>query len=164
MKDTTPCPVPLEQRPLQEFCALCDSCFFAWPRDTQHFLNRALLISWLLILPISTLVASGSTTLRKHPSQLFLAAAVASIALPLLLLVRQWLGWTYVHRRLMDHRIEYEESGWYDGQVWEKPLAWRQQDYLVARHQVGPILSRLARAMALAAGLMLGGAGLCQAF
>ena len=162
MDNTTSCPVPPEQRPLQEFRDLCDSWFFVWPRDTQRSLNRALLISWLLILPVSALIVSGSITLRRHPLQLVLAAAVASLVLPLLLLVRQWLGWTYIHRRLMDHRIEYEESGWYDGQVWEKPLVWRQQDYLVARHQVGPILSRLARAMALAAGLMLAGAGLCQ--
>jgi len=80
-----------------------------------------------------------------------------------LLLVRQWLGWSYVHKRLVSERVEYEESGWYDGQVWEKPLAWRQQDLLVATHQVRPVLERLQQGIGLAATLMLLGASLCQA-
>ena len=83
--------------------------------------------------------------------------------LPLLLLMRQWLGWTYVMKRLLAENVEYEESGWYDGQIWEKPQSWRNRDLLVARHEGRPILGRLSRAMAMAAGLILGGASLCQA-
>jgi len=77
--------------------------------------------------------------------------------------VRQWLGWTTVLKRLLSERVEYEETGWYDGQFWEKPLAWREQDWLVASHQVRPILGLLQRAIALACALLLGGAILCQA-
>jgi hypothetical protein len=124
---------------------------------------RPLATSWLLLLPLSTLVASGSWVLRHHPAQLVLAGMVAAVALPMLLLVRQWLGWNYVHRRLVSERVEYEESGWYDGQVWEKPLAWRQQDLLVAQHQVQPVLRRLQQGAALAVILALVGASLCQA-
>ena len=64
---------------------------------------------------------------------------------------------------MLSESVDYEESGWYDGQTWEKPLSWREQDLLVARHEVRPILGRLGRAMATAAALMLGGASLCQA-
>jgi hypothetical protein len=109
------------------------------------------------------LVASGSWALRNDVPRLLAAGGVAALVLPMLLLVRQWLGWSYVHQRLMAEQVEYEESGWYDGQVWEKPLAWRERDLLMARHEVRPILGRLARAMAWTAGLMLGGASLCQA-
>ena len=35
---------------------------------------------------------------------------------------------------------------------------------LVAQHQVRPVLTRLERALAISAGLMLAGTGLCQAF
>jgi hypothetical protein len=47
--------------------------------------------------------------------------------------------------------------------VWEKPLAWRQQDLLVAQHQVQPVLRRLQQGAALAVILALAGASLCQA-
>jgi hypothetical protein len=101
--------------------------------------------------------------LRHDPARLVLAGCTAALLLPLLLLARQGLGWSYVIRRLRAERVEYEESGWYDGQVWEKPISWRQQDLLVARLQVEPVLQRLRRGAALAAMLLLAGAGLCQA-
>jgi len=178
MQSSGPCPVPPDQRPLQEYEQLRQSWFFAWPTDQPGTgdgngsadglsggirLGRALALSWLLALGPSLLVASGSLALSRHPWRLGLAAAVAAVVLPLLLLLRQWLGWTYVHRRLVAEEVDYEESGWYDGQVWEKPAAWRQQDLLVARHQVQPVLARLIRSMAIALGLVLVGAGLCQA-
>ena len=158
-----PCPVPEAQRPLSLYRELETSWFFSWPCRGDAPLGRSLLVSWLVVLPISLLVASGSVPLRHDLPRLAVAAAVASLAVPLLLLVRQWLGWTTVLQRLMAERVEYEESGWYDGQVWEKPLAWRDQDWLVARHQVRPIQGRLQRALGLAIALLLAGASLCQA-
>ena len=163
MVEAVACPVPPEQRPLEEFEQLSRSWFFSWPAGEFPHLRRALLISWLMLLPISTLAASGSWTLRNDPARLVAAGAVAALVLPLLLLMRQWLGWTYVMKRLLAETVDYEESGWYDGQIWEKPLSWRERDLLVARYEVRPILGRLGRAMALATGLMLGGASLCQA-
>lgn len=163
MDEGVSCPVPPEQRPLEEFLQLTESWFFSWPAGDFPRLKRSLLISWLLMLPVCTLVASGSWTLKADPPRLVVAGAVAALVLPLLLLMRQWLGWTYVMKRLLAENVEYEESGWYDGQIWEKPQSWRNRDLLVARHEVRPILGRLSRAMAMAAGLILGGASLCQA-
>ena len=163
MDEGVSCPVPPEQRPLEEVLQLTESWFFSWPAGDVPRLKRSLLISWLLMLPVCTLVASGSWTLKADPPRLVVAGAVAALVLPLLLLMRQWLGWTYVMKRLLAENVEYEESGWYDGQIWEKPQSWRNRDLLVARHEVRPILGRLSRAMAMAAGLILGGASLCQA-
>lgn len=117
----SPCPVPHDQRPLEEYRQLCSSWFFAWPSLTSAGLWRPLLISWLLSLPLTALISSGSWTLRHDPLRQVATAVVAAVLPALLLLSRQWLGWSYVNRRLIAERVEYEESGWYDGQVWEKP-------------------------------------------
>lgn len=159
----TPCPVPPAQRPLQEYDQLSRSWFFHWPANGPAGLWRALGLAWLFSFPPALLVASGSIPLRHDPVRLVIAAATAAVLLPMVLLLRQWLGWTYVQKRLVSERVEYEESGWYDGQVWEKPITWRQQDLLVARHQVKPVLTRLRQAVAVAITLMLLGSGLCQA-
>jgi hypothetical protein len=161
---STICPVPPQQRPLLEYEQLCRSWFFRWPAADDGHLPRALLVSWLLIFPLALVVAGGSVSLRHDPYRLVIEAALAALSLPMLLLARQWLGWGYVRRRLRAESVEYEESGWYDGQVWEKPLLWRQQDLLVVRHQVDPVLARLRRSILFLTALMLGGAGLCQAF
>ena len=157
------CPVPAEQQPLRQYEELLASWFFRWPSTSFAALSRRLAQGWLLLLPITLLVATGSIPLRHDVPRLFAAGAVSALVLPLLLLVRQWLGWTYVLKRLLSESVEYEESGWYDGQIWEKPLSWREKDLLIARHEVRPILGRLSWAMATSAGLMLVGAGLCQA-
>ena len=49
----------------------------------------------------------------------------------------------YIYNRLNSETIEYEESGWYDGQIWEKPIEWRSKDLLIAQHQVKPVLNHL---------------------
>ncbi len=157
------CPVAREQLPLEEYKQLERSWFFRWPAQGASSLLRALLACWLAALPLAWIVASGSWTLRHHPLPLAAAALTLSLVLPLLLLLRQWLGWGYLHRRLCAERVEYEESGWYDGQVWEKPLAWRQRDLLVARHQVGPVLQRVRRAILWIVLVMGLGTSLCQA-
>ena len=157
------CTVPVEQQPLEEYRQLLASWFFVWPVQSSRSLLKPLAISWLLALPLCLLIAYGSWPLRHAPLRLVLAAAVAAVLPSLLLLTRQWLGWSYVNRRLTSERVEYEESGWYDGQVWEKPLSWRQQDLLVARHEVRPVLERLRQGLLLAAAVLLGGTGLCQA-
>ncbi|BEV36493.1 CGLD27 family protein [Synechococcus sp. M16CYN] len=162
MTEAAPCPVPAEQRPLEEFQQLSSSWFFSWPVGEGLGLVRNLVVSWMLTFPVCTLVASGSWTLKQDPPRLIAAGAVAALVFPLLLLVRQWLGWSYVMKRLLDESVDYEESGWYDGQTWKKPSSWRDRDLLVARHEVRPILGRLGRVMATAASLMLGGASLCQ--
>ena len=159
----TPCQVPPAQRPLQEYDQLSRSWFFRWPAAGPSGLWRALILAWLLSFPLALLVASGSIPLRHDPPRLVIAAGAAAVLLPLFLLLRQWLGWTYVQQRLVSEKVAYEESGWYDGQVWEKPITWRQQDLLVARHQVQPVLARLRQAIAVAIALMLVGTGLCQA-
>ena len=163
LDDTSRSPVPPEQRPRQEYAQLCRSWFFAWPQHGWWDLLRPLLISWLLVLPPALLVSSGSFSLRRVPLLLVAVGALAALLLPLLLLLRQWLGWSYVNRRLLSERIVYEESGWYDGQVWEKPLAWRQQDLLIAQHEVRPVLARLRQAASGAAAVLVVGSGICQA-
>jgi hypothetical protein len=157
------CPVPREQRPLEQYKELQASWFFVWPHNGNRGLATPLIRAWLIVLPLTLLVASGSVPLRHNLPRLVVAAAVAGLVLPLLLLVRQWLGWTNLQRRLMATAVEYEESGWFDGQVWEKPVEWRQQDLLVANHEVRPVLWRLQQAMAITAALLLLGASVCQA-
>jgi len=157
------CPVAIEQRPLEEYKQLERSWFFSWPARGPSALIRSLALAWLVVQPLGLVVASGSWSLKDHPLRIGAAAFALSLGLPLVLLLRQWLGWSYVQRRLVSEKVEYEESGWYDGQVWEKPLAWRQQDLLVARHQVGPVLQTLRLGIFWILLLMGVGTGLCQA-
>ena len=137
------CPVPLDQRPLNEFNSIRKSWIISWPLLEKNFFYRKLLYSWILIAPISLLISYGSDYLRNNIFELTFVSLTASLLFPILLLSRQWLSWIYIYKRLNSESIEYEESGWYDGQIWEKPIDWRAKDLLIAQHQVKPILNHL---------------------
>ena len=66
-----------------------------------------------------------------------------SLAIPLLISIRLYLGWNHVFKRLNSEKVEYEESGWYDGQVWIKPLVLKEKESLIASIEVKPILKNL---------------------
>ena len=137
------CPVPSNQRPLNEFNSIRNSWIISWPFLERNIFYRKLILSWLFVIPISLIISYGSDYLKNNTFELILVSLTVSIAFPILLLTRQWLSWMYIYKRLNSENIEYEESGWYDGQTWEKPLDWRSKDLLVAQYQVKPILNHL---------------------
>jgi len=137
------CPVPLSQRPLNEFNSIRNSWIISWPFLERNIFYRKLIFSWLLITPVSLTICYGSDYLKNNIFELIFLSFTASVAFPILILMRQWLSWVYIYKRLNSEKIEYEESGWYDGQTWEKPISWRAKDLLIAQHQIKPILNHL---------------------
>tara|TARA_Y100001970_G_C13796916_1_gene633036 strand:- start:13 stop:519 length:507 start_codon:yes stop_codon:yes gene_type:complete len=155
MSESEFCPVPIEQQPTEEFKKLCQSWFFSIPYKKEASLVKTLITSWLIILPVNIFIGCGSWILRNDIPKLFLICSFTSLALPLLLLLRQWLGWKYIFKRLVSEIIEYEESGWYDGQTWEKPTEWREKDMLIAQHEVKPLIEDLIKSLKIAAILIV---------
>ncbi len=138
-----PCPVPANQRPLNEFNSIRNSWIISWPFLEKNIFYRKLTISWIFFTPVTLTISYGSDYLKNNIYELLIVSFTASLAFPILLLIRQWLSWVYIYKRLNSENIEYEESGWYDGQTWEKPVDWRVKDLLIAQHQIKPIINHL---------------------
>jgi hypothetical protein len=137
------CPVPQNQRPLNEFNSISNSWIISWPLQEKRIFYRKLIFSWICTMPITLIISYGSDYLKNNIFELIYISLTASLAFPMLLLIRQWLTWVYIYKRLNSEIIEYEESGWYDGQTWEKPVDWRAKDLLIAQYQIKPILNHL---------------------
>ena len=58
---------------------------------------------------------------------------------------------------MTSERVEYEESGWYDGQVWLKPLVLKEKESLIASIEVKPILKNLIQIISIILVLTLSG-------
>lgn len=141
----TVCPVPTEQQPINEYQELKESWFYSWA--TLEVRSYATKIAWVWVWSwlVAGPVAAASFAPMKASGKFFLlGGAIASLLMSLVLL-RLYLGWWYVRSRLVDSTVFYEESGWYDGQTWVKPLEVLTRDRLIATHQVKPILQRLVR-------------------
>ena len=157
----TKCPVPREQQPTNEFIELSKSTIFSWPK-TKKSLILVLIKFWIGAFLIFLVISSGSIYFEKSILKYILLSLFSSLAIPLLLSIRLYLGWNHVFKRLTSERVEYEESGWYDGQVWIKPLVLKEKESLIASIEVKPILKNLIQIFSIISVLVLSGILLFQ--
>lgn len=163
MNSVSVCPVPFDQQPLNEYEELKTSWFFRTSTLELHqYISKLLWIwgsSWFVAGP----VAYASFAPYKHTTQFFICGAAGASLGVFLVVLRLYLGWSYIYTRLSSPTIFYEESGWYDGQTWEKPVEVLARDRLIVSYQIQPILQRLQRTFAVLA-LLLSVVGLIWNF
>ena len=155
------CPVPREQQPTNEFIELSRSTIFSWPK-TKKSLIIILIKFWLGAFVLFLVISSGSIYFKTSLLRYILLSFFSSLSIPLLIIIRLYLGWKHVFKRLTSERVEYEESGWYDGQVWIKPLVLREKESLIATVEVKPILNNLIQILSIILVLVLSGILLFQ--
>ena len=152
------CPVPAEQQPLNEYQELKESWFFRWATLGLRSYLTPILILWLLSWLVAAPVAAVSFPVAKYPVQFLLSAAAGAMVVPMLTLVRLYLGWIYICNRLSQETIFYEESGWYDGQCWQKPAEVWQRDRLIVNYEIRALLRRIQLTFIVVTSLLLANA------
>ena len=155
------CPVPREQQPTNEFIELSKSKIYSWPK-TKRSLILVLIRFWLCAFVLFIVISSGSVYFQKSILKYVLLSFFSSLSIPLLIPIRLYLGWNHVFKRLTSEKVEYEESGWYDGQVWIKPLVLKEKEALIASIEVKPILKNLIQIFSIISVLALSGILLFQ--
>ena len=155
------CPVPREQQPTNEFIELSKSIIYSWPK-TKKSLILVLIKFWVGTFILFLVISSGSIYFKTSLIKYILLSFFSSLSIPLLISVKLYLGWNHVFKRLISERVEYEESGWYDGQVWIKPLVLKEKESLIASIEVKPILKNLIQIFSIFSVLALSGVLLFQ--
>jgi hypothetical protein len=150
------CPVPREQQPTNEFIELSKSKIFSWPK-TKKSLIVVLIKFWVGAFVLFLIISSGSVYFKTSLFKYILLSFFSSLSIPLLISIRLYLGWNHIFKRLTSEKVEYEESGWYDGQVWEKPLVLKEKESLIASIEVKPILKNLIQILSIISVLALSG-------
>ena len=138
------CPVPKEQQPTNEFIELSNSKIFSWPKSKKIF-SIILIKFWLVTFILFLLISSGSIYFKTYLLKYIFLSIISSLLIPLLITIRLYLGWNHIFKRLNSEKVEYEESGWYDGQIWIKPVNLKEKESLIASVEVKPILKNLTQ-------------------
>lgn len=135
------CPVPFDQQPLNEFYALQNSCLFSCfglgLKNYLYSIATICFISAILFTPLVLAIKIFSLIQFFAIESLFVTFTLVII------LIRLYLGWSYVIKRLLSATIFYEESGWYDGQIWTKTAEMLTKDRLIGMYYVLPVLRRI---------------------
>ena len=155
------CPVPRDQQPTNEFIDLSKSIIYSWPK-TKKSLILVLIKFWLGAFLLFLIISSGSVNFKSYTLRYILLSLFSSLSVPLLVSIKLYLGWNHIFKRLTSEKVEYEESGWYDGQVWTKPLVLKEKESLIATIEVKPILKNLIQISSVISVLALSGILLFQ--
>ena len=138
------CPVPKEQQPTNEFLELSNSKLFSLAKSNKKF-SIILISIWLVTFLIFLIISTGSNYFNTYLFKYIFLSIFGSLSMPLLITIRLILGWRHIYKRLTSEIVEYEESGWYDGQIWIKPIALKEKESLIASLEVKPILKNLSQ-------------------
>ncbi len=150
------CPVPKEQQPTNEFIELSKSKIFSWPKSKKSLI-LILVKFWLGAFILFLIISSGSVYFKTSLLKYILLSFFSSLSIPLLISIRLYLGWNHIFNRLISEKVEYEESGWYDGQIWQKPIVLKEKESLIAFIEVKPILKNLIQVFSIFSVLALSG-------
>jgi hypothetical protein len=120
------CPVPINQQPLEEYSILIKS-------------KR---IFWSLLL-INTLFFIISQNLNLDFFFKFFYLIILSLLVLLIITLKLYLDFSYIGKRLVSAIIDYEESGWYNGQKWVKSPKSLIKERIIAVYKIQPIIDKI---------------------
>ena len=115
--------------------------------DLPGYLARLGFLGAFFFVVLAYPIASVSYDPRTQPLEAIICATtgtcVATAAISLLI----YNNWSYVRDRLLSATVEYEETGWYDGQVYVKDPEMLARDRLLGTYTVRPIVERLRKTL-----------------
>jgi hypothetical protein len=139
------CPVPENQKPINEYIDLKENFLLNWTTFNQknYFVKFfSFYLFWFSLVFLLTLDLSF-----KHILSNLLWSLGISLSLQNLMVFFFFLRWKEMKKRFNQARLFYEESSWFDGQIWEKPFFLIKNDQLIATQKIEPILKRLQKTL-----------------
>ena len=88
-------------------------------------------------------VAAQTFDPLRNPLEFGLSASTGGLLVVAIATFFIYQGWASVGSRLLSAAVEYEETGWYDGQIFVKPPEILARDRLLGLYTVAPILAQL---------------------
>jgi hypothetical protein len=139
------CPVPEEQKPINEYIQLKENDFTNWVTfGREQYLKKVGSFTLNFFFLFSLFQFSKYQELEYLAETVLETLILTFLGVCFLLLVN-FFRWKQVEIRLSKSRLFYEEASWYDGQIWEKPFAILKNDKLLSTQKIQPILQRILR-------------------
>ena len=148
--------VPEGQRPINEYLDVTSQPLFGWAATGTKGLLTRLTIFYGVVFGAVCYPISGQTfTQEGYLLQKLAASNVGAMSVLFLLMIRLYSGWGYIGQRLSSKNIEYEETGWFDGDWEEKSELELKRDRMLYISEVKPVVDRLKLITIGSGGLLL---------
>lgn len=137
------CPVPRDQRPFYEYLKRKQSIVLGWVALNQIKYTRRFFVTFFILFGLLFPINSWTISFYYYPVQNLLINTLSSLIGLAILYSYFFIAWGYAGRRLVEAKVWYEESGWYDGRIWIKPPSILKHERLLYHYQLVPLLKRL---------------------
>ena len=141
------CPVPEEQKPINEYIGLKESFITGWTTLSKKSYEKKIVNTFLMYFCITCCIQfsqfKGTYYILEWILENFWWTTLFFSLFFLVLLSR----WVEIEKRFYEARLFYEEASWYDGQIWEKPLAVIKNDNLIRNQKIKPIVERIKKSL-----------------
>ena len=142
------CPVPRDQRPRAQYEELRDGVVQSWPaRGAVGYAARVTGLFGFFYGVIAYPIACGSYDPTTQFTETCVSALVGASGATAAMVLNMYNGWSYVRDRLLSATVEYEETGWYDGQVYVKDPEMLARDRLLGTYTVRPVVEMLRKTL-----------------
>jgi hypothetical protein len=137
------CPVPEDQKPINEYIGLKENLLTSWTTLAQkNYQKKIIFLFFLSFCFISLTQFSSFQGVYYIFDWVIQNCLFTSIFLSILFLIIL-SRWLQIYNRFNEARLFYEEASWYDGQIWEKPLSLIKNDQLISSQKIQPIINRI---------------------
>jgi len=142
------CPVPRDQRPASQYEELRDGALLSWPGlGVAPYAVRMTGLFGFFYGVIAYPIACGSYDPNTQFAEACVSALVGASGATAAMALNMYNGWSYVRDRLLSATVEYEETGWYDGQVYVKDPEMLARDRLLGTYTVRPVVEMLRKTL-----------------
>jgi hypothetical protein len=138
--------VPEAQRPVNEYLDVTRQPLFGWASNesgSTGLLIRLVILYGVVFGTVCYPISGATYTGDDFLLQKLASSNVGALLLIIFVLIRIYSGWEYLGSRLNSKVIEYEETGWYDGDFELKGKTERQRDKFLYTSEVKPVVERL---------------------
>ena len=134
------CPIPEDQKPMKEYLILQENSiqklFLGLYKQNSIPAIRLFFFSFLFFFSLLIIFFSFSTNF-------FFVSFFFTLNFFFFLFFVLYIRWKTLFYRFYEARFFYEESSWYDGQIWEKPSFILKTDRLIGIQKIKPLLQGL---------------------
>jgi hypothetical protein len=154
--------VPEGQRPVNEYLDVTSQPLFGWASNesgSTGLLIRLVLLYGVVFGTVCYPISGATYTGDDFLLQKLASSNVGALLFIIFILIRIYSGWGYIGSRLKSKVIEYEETGWYDGDFELKGKTELQRDKFLYTSEVKPVVDRLKTFIFASGGLWIASCG-----
>ena len=140
------CPVPETQKPINEYIALKENFLTNWTTLRKEKYYKKIINLYIFFSSISFFFTFPNISFSgKNFFNYLIVNLLITNSFLLILFLTLYVNWYQINSRFDVSRLVYEESSWYDTQIWEKPFLLIKNDKLLKTQKIQPIIQRLSR-------------------